>query len=88
MKIQNLVNSFKSSPLDEMKSFVLSFSRQYNLDTGDLLPARPLALKAISLNPKQQEALEPAITALVNDDIFEEKNGQYYLTANGRNVLY
>lgn len=88
MDIKNLVDSFKSSPEDEMRSFILSFAREFNLDTGHVLPTKPLLPRTFNLNPKQKDALIPAIESLTKEGVFEEKEGQYFLTKTGRDVLY
>ena len=88
MSIHDLKESFKQTPLEEMKQFVLSFSRGINLETGNALPIASLNLKAIHLNPKQKGALFDAFDALVIDGVFVKENDTLILTAAGREVLY
>ncbi len=90
MKItDNLIESrnFKSSPEEEMKEFVLSLARELNLDTGHTLPDKTLSFRSIHLNPKQRDALIPAIEALIAEGLFEEKNGSIHLTKKGRDLI-
>lgn len=77
-----------SSSEDEMKRFVLSLAKELNLDTGDALPEGVLMSRSLNLNPKQRDALFPAIKALVSEGIFEEKEGSVFLTEKGRDALY
>ena len=83
MKISAFLNDIRkveSSPEEEMKQFVLALARELNLDTGHVLPERVLISRSFSLNPKQKEALVPAINCLISDGIFEEKDGSVFLT--------
>jgi hypothetical protein len=91
MKISDMVNSFKnleSNPEEEMKSYILSLARELNLDEGHVLPVRVLLHRAIKFNPKQRDALEPALNSLITEGYFEEKDGKAFLTAQGKNALY
>lgn len=91
MKISDFKNKMKesqSSPEEEMKSYILSLARELNLDTGHVLPARVLFHRTINFNPKQREALEPAINKLIEEGVFEERDDQAFLTDKGRDILY
>ncbi|MGR5130615.1 hypothetical protein ACQKP8_26895 [Photobacterium alginatilyticum] len=91
MKISDFKNSIKDmrpTAEDEMKTFILSLSRDLNLDMGHVLPMNVLFHRTIRLNPKQRDALEPALNSLIEDGIFEERDGKAFLTEKGRNTLY
>ena len=91
MKISDMVNNMKglqSSPEEEMKSYILSLASELRLDVGHVLPMRVLFHKTINFNPKQREALEPAINALIEEGYFEERDGKALLTDKGRDTLY
>lgn len=88
MKIGNHSGRFETSPVDEMKEFILSLAKELNLDTGHCLLDRVLMVRTTKLNPKQKEALSEAIESLVSEDIFEAKEGQLFLTGKGRDLLY
>lgn len=84
----NDIRKIESSPEEEMKQFVLALAREFNLDTGHVLPERVLMSRSFSLNPKQKDALVPAINNLISEGIFEEKDGSAFLTEKGRDILY
>ena len=84
----NSISNSQSSVEDDMKNLILSLSREFKLDVGHVLPEKPLLLKIINLNPKKIEALIPALNALIEDGIFEDKNGKAFLTEKGRDLLY
>ncbi len=82
------ISNSKSSVEDDMKNLILSLSREFKLDVGHVLPERPLLHKTTNLNPKERDALTPALNALIADGIFEERNGKAFLTEKGRDLLY
>lgn len=83
------LRSMESSPEEEMRQFVLSLASELRLDEGHALPPHVLMNRAINLNPKQKDALLPAIEKLVEEDIFEEtSDGRVLLTAKGKDILY
>ena len=92
MKINELLNSirnFDSSPEDEMKRFILSLAIELRLDEGHALPLKVLMFRSFSLNPKQKDALVPALKKLIEEQIFEEKtDGNILLTAKGKDFIY
>jgi len=91
MKISDMLNEdrgLQSSPEEEMKKFILSLAKELCLDTGHFLPMKVLLDRTTNLNPKQREALEPAINALIEEGVFEKRDGIAFLTEKGRDVLY
>ena len=91
MKISDALKDIRgaqSSPEDEMKRYVLSLAKDLRLDTGHVLPMRVLRKKTINFNPKEQEALARAIDALIEEGVFEKRDGKPFLTDRGKNVLY
>ena len=91
MKIINQLKNMRNleaSPEEEMKQFILSLASELNLDEGHVLPARTLIHRSFHLNPKQRDALVPALESLIEDGIFEEKNDSVFLTSKGKDVLY
>lgn len=91
MKISHMIQNIRggdSSPEDEMKSYILSLAADLKLDAGHVLPVRVLSNRALNFNPKQQEALEPALYALIAEGYFEEKDGKAFLTEKGRDAIY
>jgi len=78
----------ESTPVEEMKKFILSLASELNLDEGHVLPTNVLRHKTVNLNPKQRDALVPALEALIQEGIFEEKNGSPFLTSKGKDILY
>lgn len=78
----------KSSPIEDMKQFVLSFIRELKLDVGHALPEKPLFAQFIRLNPKQKDALLPAIEELGKDGVLEKKGDSWLLTPAGRDLIY
>lgn len=91
MKISDMlqnVRSLESTPEDEMRQYILSLANELNLNEGHVLPMNVLFHRTINLNPKQREALEPAINKLIEEGIFEERDGNAFLTAKGKDVLY
>ncbi len=88
MKLPEHMKSATDSPTEEMKEYIPSLARELNLDTGHALPVRVLFHRTISFNPKQRDALEPAINELISDGIFEERNNTAFLTKSGRDLLY
>jgi hypothetical protein len=88
VKIPNLNSSSSSSPIEEMKKFLLNLAREFKIDTGQPLPTKPLTIRSLNFNPKQKEALPQAIEALIKEGIFEDINGSIRLTRIGRDILY
>ena len=91
MKISDMMSSINAqqiSPLEEMKNYIVSLARELRLDEGHVLPTNVLLHKTINLNPKQRDALEPAINSLIDDGFFEERDGKAFLTGKGKDLLY
>lgn len=87
-QLRNL-RSLDSSPEEEMKVFILSLASELRLDEGHSLPSNVLMHRTINLNPKQRDALVPALEKLVEDGVFEETaDGRILLTAKGKDALY
>jgi len=91
MKISDLINNInaqQATPLEEMKEYIVSLARELRLDVGHVLPEKVLFFKTMTFNPKQRDALEPAINSLIEDGFFESRDGKVFLTSNGRDTLY
>jgi len=83
------LRSLDSSPEEEMKRFILSLASELRLDEGHALPPNVLMHRTINLNPKQRDALVPALEKLVEEGVFKEtEDGRVLLTAQGKDVLY
>ncbi|CAD5268934.1 MULTISPECIES: hypothetical protein [Halomonadaceae] len=91
MKISDMKQNIREadlSPEDEMKSYILSLAADLRLDTGHVLPIRVLLHRTLSFNPKQREALQPALNTLISEGYFEEKDDKAFLTEKGRDAIY
>lgn len=88
MKIPKIGNDETSSPVAEMKQYLVSFIREMNLDTGHALPSRTLMSRSLRFNPRQKEALVPALEELVKDGFLEKRDDSYFLTELGREKIY
>lgn len=87
-QLRNL-RKLESSPEEEMKSFILSLASELRLDEGHALPPNVLMIRTINLNPKQKDALLPALEKLMEEGVFEETDdGRVLLTAKGKDILY
>lgn len=71
-----------------MKKWIIAFAREFNLDTGHVIPKGPFMMRVGKLNPVQKDAVFEALETLVNDGIFDDKGENFILTEKGRNELY
>lgn len=74
--------------MEQVKKSVLSLAREERLDVGDPLPKKALLLKIMSASAEQQAAFESALSALVEDGLFEGRGGDIFLTDKGKNLAY
>ena len=78
-----------SDAVEFVKSEILGCLADCNADAGHALNERALLhQRAIHWNPKQKDALKPAENELVEAGILEERNGCYFLTQKGVDLLY
>ncbi len=74
--------------VSDVKQMILGMAVEFRLDTGHSFPMRPLGSRMHRMNPKQKDALVPAFEELTKEGYFEERDGHYYLTEQGRNWIY
>ncbi len=87
-QLRNLRN-LDSSPEEEMKRYILSLASEIRMDEGHALPPNLLMHRTINLNPKQKDALVPALEKLIEEGVFEETaDGRVLLTTKGKDILY
>lgn len=75
--------------IEEVKADILNFMAERNAEIGHVLPERPFYSRVIqSYNPKQQDAIEPALASLVTEGLLEKGHNGYFLTELGYQHLY
>jgi predicted transcriptional regulator len=73
---------------DSSREWIISFAKKSRLDTGHSLPARPFALQVNKLNPVFKEAVYTELDSLAAEGFFDNREGDYFLTEQGRTFLY
>jgi hypothetical protein len=75
--------------LDEVKALLMRFMREHNMKSGHVIPQKPFMFTFMpSLNPRQNNLLQSAADALVNDGILTDDRGTLRLTDAGYQALY
>lgn len=75
--------------VESVKSDILDFLRAMNARKGHAFPARPFSQKRLAnYNPKQNGALDSALTELVSEGILEDRDGAYFVTGSGYRAIY
>ena len=73
----------------EVKVLIMEFMRKHKMEAGHVIPTKPFQFQFyMNLNPKQQSLVEPALEALVAENVLENNGSQFRLTEIGFGVLY
>ncbi|MEB2182189.1 hypothetical protein MUG10_02135 [Xanthomonas prunicola] len=75
--------------IDFVKKEILNYFSEKKANVGHVLhPPAFNFQRVMNWNPKQKEALDAAISQLVDEGIVEEKNGTIALTKKGVDSIY